>query len=300
MKFCRIFIPLAAAVLFLQGLSINAAPQNEIRGWEHETDLKSLLRKAEDPAKEQIPSEEIYFKDGALYCTGNSAPAETNNRAAQLIVSGNFQKAEEILKAALLKSALFFPFRYNLGVSYLHLNDLKRAELNFTKAKQIVPQYPRTYLELGYINQRRNKYSEAIDCFREAIRRNPKEAESFVMIGDIYFARNQLAMASKYYEASLKVDPLFPNGILGTAKIFFIRRKYLKALNRIKEIDTSGEYDKSYHYYYAECAFKMKDYKTAGFHYRKLLKFRNDRFFLTNSPLLIEHKLYISEQFVQP
>ena len=43
----------------------------------------------------------------------------------------------------------------------------------------------------------------------------------------------------------------------------------------------------------------MGDYQKAAEQYEKLLTFRNDRFFLINSTMLIKHKLEISLRFVE-
>ena len=261
--------------------------------------LHELLKTAKKNPKEKVPYERIYMKDDILYCTGESKAALTNNRAAELMKQEKYREAIDILKEGLKHSALFFPFRYNIGVCHLYLFDLKRAMLHFRKAVQIVPEYSKTYLQMGYIYQKWDMDSRAVEQFREALRRNNKEIETFILIGNVYFKRHQLEMARKYYSASLDVKPLYPNGLLGRAKIYFIRGKYHRAMVLIKSIDISkGEYDKALHYYYAECAFKLKDYKTAADEYAKLLTFRRDRFFLTNSPALIEHKLDISKRFI--
>ena len=68
---------------------------------------------------------------------------------------------------------------------------------------------------------------------------------------------------------------------------------------QIKSIDLSGDYDKALHYYYAESAYKLKDYQTAYDQYTALLRYRTDKFFLTNSLLLIQHKLDLCRRFVE-
>ena len=122
---------------------------------------------------------------------------------------------------------------------------------------------------------------------------------TYILIGDIYYNRNQLRTAKKYYETTITLQYSFPNGILGLAKIHFKNKEYLKSIVLLKSIDTSSEYDKSFHYYFAESAFKTGDYKTAVVQYETLLKFKNDRFFLVNSMFLIKHKLELSKRFAE-
>ncbi len=267
--------------------------------WEEIWYLKNSLRKARKPSKETWPSEEIYLKDKAVFCTGTGKAARVNNRAAELILKGEYRKAEKILDAALKERSLFFPFRYNLGVCHLYHNELKLSHLHFTKARQAIPVYWISYMQLGYIYERWNRDAEAVESFRQALRLNKRDINIYVRIGDIFFKRNQLEMARKYYDASLKLEHRYPNGLLGLAKIDFRRGKYLRAINRLKTINTRRPYDRALHYYYGEAAFKLRDYKKAAEQYRILLKYKNDRFFLTTSPVLIKHKLYVSSQFVR-
>ena len=93
--------------------------------------------------------------------------------------------------------------------------------------------------------------------------------------------------------------PRFNNAVLGKAKIHFKESDYHKALVTLKAIDTRKDYDRAYHYYYAETSFKLQDYKTASQQYAILLQDKNDRFFITNSVTLIEHKLDLSNRFIE-
>jgi len=262
-----------------------------------EPDLKDLIKLLHSNPVEENPSEKIELKSGVIFCTGKSPVALLNNKAAELMLKEKYSEAKELLMEGLTHASLFFPFRYNLGECCLFLDDLRGALLHFNKAKDIVPEYSKTFLRIGYIYQRWDMDSDAVMAFREALKRNVKELGSYILIGDIYFKRNQLEMAKKYYEATLKIQHRYPDGLLGQAKILFKEEKYFQSMLVIKSIKTDREYDKSLHYYYAEAAFKLRDYAVAAREYSKLLEFKNDRFFLTNSRSLIEHKLNLSIRF---
>lgn len=241
----------------------------------------------------------IYSKNDILFCTGDDPAGTANNQAAELMMSGDFAQAEKILSSVLERDPLFLPFRYNLGICCLYLDRLDEALMHFTKARQLLPEYSKTYLQIGYIYDRKNREGEALEYFRTALRMNPNELNTYILIGDIYFKRNQMALAKKYYEKALSINSTYPNGLLGLGKIHFKNEEYLKAIVLFKSIDTSGEYDKSLHFYYAEASFKLGDYQKAAEQYEKLLTFRSDRFFLINSTMLIKHKLEISLRFVE-
>ncbi len=248
---------------------------------------------------EPVGKYQIYSKNDILFCTGDDPAGTANNKAAELMLTGNFPEALIILDDALTNAPLFFPFRYNAGLCNLYMNKLQTALIHFSKASQIVPEYWRIYLHTGYIYGRLNKESKALDQFRIGLKKNPKELDTYILIGNIYFDRKQMRIAQKYYEATITLQNTYPNGLLGLAKIHFKNEEYVKALVLLKSIDTSGEYDKSFHYYYAESSFKLKDYKTAVEQYEALLKFKSDKFFLVNSMFLIKHKLELSKRFTE-
>jgi tetratricopeptide (TPR) repeat protein len=267
-------------------------------GWtDDDIFLQNVLEyiKADVPEKPSA-SEEIYFDSEAAFCTGNTKAAEENNKAAGLILERKYAEAMDVLNKALEKAPLFFPYRYNLGLCCLHMNQPDTALLHFTKAKQLVPELSITYIQTGYINCRKHRSMEAIEDFREAVRRNKREINALVLIGDVFYVNSEFDMAKKYYNAALSVDMEFPNALLGKAKLLFARKEYIKAIEEIKKIKISGEYDCSLHFYYAEAAFKIADYKTAEEQYSELLKYPGSKFFMDIPAHIIEQKIKAARQ----
>ncbi len=282
---------------FLVFLLILICPCSELMAQEEDDRLRYQLRQVEKPPPDIQPKDYMYSKGDFIYCTGKSEAALANNKAADLMEEGDFKSAEAAFKQALKHAPLFFPFRYNIGICYIHLHRLKLAHLNLKKASNLLPEFHKTYVEIGYIYERWQKNDTAITCYRKALKKNRRAHKVYVLVGDLYLGRNQLEMAKKYYEKSLDIVPKSPNALLGRAKIHFKRKEYYKAILIIKYIPLEEGYDKSLHYYFAECAYKLRDYKTAHAQYSKLLEFRNDKFFLTNSVSLIKHKLDLCGRF---
>lgn len=280
-------------------LLLLVSPLYDLHAGDADDYLQYLLKKIENPPADKKPRESIYSRNEIIFCTGNSKLANANNRAAELMEKGDYAAAEAILAEALKNAPLFFPLRYNIGLCHVHLNNLKVALIHMQKALYVFPEYSKTYLQIGYIYQRFGKDSTAIDYFRGSLERNSKELTALTLIGDIYFNRKQYEVAKKYYQASLKIDRRLPNGLLGLAKIHYIREKFYRALILLKSIDLTRDYDKSLHYYYAECSFNLRDYESAYEQYNNLLRFRNDKFFLTNSIALIKHKLDLTRRFIE-
>jgi tetratricopeptide (TPR) repeat protein len=244
------------------------------------------------------PKEEMYSKNDVIYCTGEQEVAKLNNTAAEMISFGEYDAAKSLLERGMKRAPLFFPYLYNIGLCCLHLRDYDRALIYTNKAKNLLPEFSRTYLQLGYIQQMKARNDEAIQQFRMALRVNLYELESLILIGDIYYNRNQVGMAEKYYRASLNMDPVYPNGLIGVAKIHFYRKEYAGTIITLKGVGLEGEYDKSLHYFWAESAYKLQDYQTAYDQYAALLTFKNDKFFITHARTLINHKLNLTAKFV--
>ncbi len=260
-------------------------------------DSPPLKHLREEPVTEKA-TETIYEKQEVLFCTGNSPVATANNEGAELILNAEFKKAEKVFLEALGHAPLFYPYHYNIGLTYLRLRKFDKSRVHLKKAQLLVPEYAKVYLLLGELYDETGDDSISLEYFRKAFAINRKELKALIKIGDVYFKRNQLKLAESYYNAALSVDPKYSNGLLGIAKIHYKKDNYFRAIVTLKQVDIEKEYNKAYHYYYAECAYKLQDYKTAYYHYKTLLKFRNDPFFISHSYNLVTHKKNLTRRFV--
>jgi len=162
-------------------------------------DTLSVFNKMNIPP-EEIGEYRIYSKNDILFCTGDDPAGSLNNQAAGLMEEGNFSEALKLLEEGITNAPLFFPFLYNAGMCTIYLNQLHASRIYFSKAAHIVPEYWKIYLQLGYIYGRLNKENEAIDQFRIGLKKNPRDVNTYILIGDIYYERNQLRIAKRYYE----------------------------------------------------------------------------------------------------
>jgi tetratricopeptide (TPR) repeat protein len=287
----KIFVVIAFFILF----PMNIYAKEPID--EGDIQLKYFLTLVQQNKPVVFVLEHIEEKNEILFCTGKSLAAKENNIAAALMLKGDFEEAKNRLEKVLPNSSLFLPFQYNLGLCYYHLNDRPRARLHLEKAQYLVPEYHLPYIQIGNIDSFEGKDDMAIQHYRDAFARNPKYLDALVLTGDIYFKRNQITAASKYYEAVLNISPRYSNALIGKGKILFYKEQFYKTYQLLLMVDLKSNYDKALHYYLAECAYKLQDYKTAYAQYTKLLEFKSDRFFITTSLKLIEHKQELSKRF---
>lgn len=262
--------------------------------------LRKLLTDQSAPVSPSNPTERIYSRNGILFCSGDSYVATENNNAAVLMQTGNFEDAVPVLLSALDRAPLFYPLLYNLGKAYSHLLDYNRAFLYLKKAQNIVPEYFLTYVEIGKTYESYNKLEEAIEYYRKAAHIDPDYLDAYILLGNVYLKMDRQKLARRYYEAVLEKDPYYANALLGKARLQYLDKDYYRAYQTLKIINTEErEYDKAYHYYYAECAYKLQRYSEAFLQYEKLLEYKSDRFFLTTPIRLIEHKRELSKRFYE-
>jgi tetratricopeptide (TPR) repeat protein len=252
------------------------------------------------PPSPYNPKYSIYRQDDILFCRGESELAQQNNKGAILMQTGNYEDAIKVLTAALKRSPLFYPLLYNLGKSHAHQLNYNLAFLYLKKAQNIVPEYFLTYAEIGKTYESDNQLEEALDFYRKAAHLDEDYLDALILLGNVYVKMNRITTAKKYYDAALEKNPYFANGLLGKARLQFMDKDYYRAYNTLRIIDTeNSDYDKAYHFFYAECAYNLQKYSEAFEQYEKLLEFSSDRFFLTTPISLIEHKKELSSRFYE-
>ncbi|HEV3023408.1 MAG TPA: tetratricopeptide repeat protein [Pirellulales bacterium] len=89
---------------------------------------------------------------------------------------GLFHAAERTLRAALAHDDTLVEAHRDLGAAYFEAGNLVAAANEFRLAIKLAPDDPRPYRSLGIIRQEFHQYEEAIEDFREALRRDAGHA----------------------------------------------------------------------------------------------------------------------------
>lgn len=107
--------------------------------------------------------------------------------AKSLSLLGRYRLAIDAYKEALTYTTNDWEILHNLGLCYLHLNELKEAKQYFLQALQISDIQESSYLALGKVFIQENERDEAEAIYEQGARRNPESPELFTQIGLMAF-----------------------------------------------------------------------------------------------------------------
>tara|TARA_R110002111_G_scaffold14005_4_gene38700 strand:+ start:133 stop:753 length:621 start_codon:yes stop_codon:yes gene_type:complete len=120
--------------------------------------------------------------------SGNTEKArELNTRAMALILDGQYDEAEELLKDALTADVTFGPAHNNLGRVYYAKNQFYTAAWEFEYAAKLLPHHAEPRNNLGLVFEAVGDYDEAVGHYEEALLIEPNNSE---LIGNL--ARTRL------------------------------------------------------------------------------------------------------------
>lgn len=95
----------------------------------------------------------------------------------------------------------------NLGVGYLHVGDLDRAEASFRRALVADPAHPLVYYNLGQVALRREHADEASGWFGRALALAPRSWEAHHALGEAEMAGGRLEDAATAFRQAVALNP---------------------------------------------------------------------------------------------
>lgn len=229
-----------------------------------------------------------------------------NNKAIQIVLeqgTNGWKEALLRLEAGVRYDPHFFPFRYNLGRVYTMLLDFDKAMIQFEYARNIIPDYYRTYLHLGMLSERAKEPVYAESNYKLAYKKNPFLTESLIRLADLSLRAGSRNQAFLYLKKAESISEESPDVQLGFAKLSLDRGNAFIAYKILKKTSLSTDdgkmklYDKKFHFVFAEASSKIGDYEKAEEEYTKLLSFPNDPFFATTSYKVIQRRRDIAKKF---
>jgi Flp pilus assembly protein TadD len=72
------------------------------------------------------------------------------------------------------------------------------------------PQLPNLHYDFGTVLDRLGRYEEALEQFQAAVEADPRDAESWVMLGDSFMRSGRLPAAIARYQEAVQIRPDAP------------------------------------------------------------------------------------------
>jgi tetratricopeptide (TPR) repeat protein len=121
-----------------------------------------------------------------------------------------FKNAEENFKRALnLKKTA--PAYYNLGLTYLNLEDKNNSIKAFNKAKEIDSKYEKASSAIALLYLKLGDIIAAIEVYENIINEDPNSIDALENIGCLYaynsVGRDELEHAKSYINKALEINP---------------------------------------------------------------------------------------------
>jgi predicted AlkP superfamily phosphohydrolase/phosphomutase/tetratricopeptide (TPR) repeat protein len=135
------------------------------------------------------------------------------------LLSGNFDKAEAIIKHALSLQEDSF-YHYNLlGTIYYQKGNFAKAERAFKQALHFSPDFLQPKINLGRCYFKTNKISQAINILNGALKSNPDNYEVLIILGACWLRQGDYKRAITNLKNALEVGPetVFLYNALGQA-----------------------------------------------------------------------------------
>ena len=119
----------------------------------------------------------------------------------------NYQVAIECFEKAIQLNPNLASAYNSLGNAYTATNQYESAFKAFNHALQINPQYLDAHLNFGISLKKAKQYVESIECLKHAITINPNHAETFFLLGEVFYDVGDMQAANINFRKCLELDP---------------------------------------------------------------------------------------------
>jgi import receptor subunit TOM70 len=124
-------------------------------------------------------------------------------------------EAEKCLEAAIALDPSSSEIYYQRGQMYYLFGDLEKAELNFTKSKELNPKNLYAHIQLACIIYRKGDFTGADKAFQEARKVFPTSPEIPNYYGEILADRGDFERAATQFDVSYKLEEALPKLSVG-------------------------------------------------------------------------------------
>ena len=101
-----------------------------------------------------------------------------------------------------------------------------------------------SFCNLGIIESKLGRITQAFDCFTNCLKHDPRHFEAHYNLGNMYFEVNDFRLARVHYEMANQLDPSFPNAYFNLALVLSINSEFvdaIAALNKYQQLVSPEE-----------------------------------------------------------
>jgi tetratricopeptide (TPR) repeat protein len=167
---------------------------------------------------------------------------ERYDQAVKLVQQGQAAAAENLMREAVMKFPDEAPLWRLLGVTQAQQGRLNDAVESFTRACNLNASLPDACYYLGRALYSVNRFADAIDPLKKAIRMDPVKARSETALAECYEALGQSAEAEQFFRwAIARKDRAYERALLAYARFLIRAGRTEESLAPIrKALDQNG------------------------------------------------------------
>ena len=126
------------------------------------------------------------------------------------LTENDYRKANDFFRQAAGLDAGCFVCRYNLGKSFLELENYDEAIEILNKLVAEKPDYANAYSILGNALYRKNRFDESISAYQKSLAIEPDNAIALCSLAVSQYASGKYEQALQNFNASIKANPELP------------------------------------------------------------------------------------------
>ncbi len=180
------------------------------------------------------------------------------SRGMDLFMKRDYEAAVREFKRAIgLSPASDFAVTsaHHMASAYLQLNDTKNAVKAYETAITLDPNRDDSHIKLGNLYFTENRYKDAEQEFKEAVRLNPS-ANNHYSLGQAYLGLELYNDARSAFNHVIRLEPESPNGYFGMGQALSKQGQYQEAIFKFRK---ALQYDPQLYDAHAEIGYAYAD-----------------------------------------
>jgi Flp pilus assembly protein TadD len=164
---------------------------------------------------------------------------ELNNRGiAKSLTEGNFEAAEKLFRQAVESDFRCFQCRYNLGMSLSSQEKYTEAIQVFKDLISYKPDYALAFAGLAEAYDKKGLYRESVEVYRKAVKLAPNDVIFLTNLGNALSKVEECEEALTYLNKAIKLNDRMAAIYNNRATVLFALERYREAVDDLKRAIT--------------------------------------------------------------